>query len=88
MSAQTWPCPACAEPILVEADVCKHCGARMEDYDDEPAPQVSVPRRRSPLTRWPLAVALVAVVPVLWARGTFDQSPTRKTAPSPPRYGA
>jgi hypothetical protein len=34
----TWSCPACAESILVEASVCKHCGAKLEDYDDEPSP--------------------------------------------------
>lgn len=67
----TWPCPACAEPILVEASVCKHCGARMEDYDDQPAPKVAESPDRS-RRRWWIALVVVVVLVSLWARGTFD----------------
>jgi predicted amidophosphoribosyltransferase len=72
-AVQTWPCPACAEPIRVEANVCKHCGARMEDYDAEPAPAV-IETSSSRFWRrhwWIVAIIVVALVS-LWARGTFD----------------
>lgn len=69
---QTWPCPACAEPIRVEADVCKHCGARMDDYDEQPAPMIAV----APSGQWTErrigATVLVVILLVLWRLGTFD----------------
>jgi hypothetical protein len=72
-AVQTWPCPACAEPIRVEANVCKHCGARMEDYDAEPAPAV-IETSSSRLWRrhwWKVAIVVVVLVS-MWSRGTFD----------------
>lgn len=72
LAPQTWACPACSESIRVEADVCKHCGARMEDYDNEPAPEIASPAQGRWTERRIGVTVLVVVLLVLWRLGTFD----------------
>jgi hypothetical protein len=45
MSGQTKKCIACAEEIVLEARLCKHCGTRQDDptFSDENAGQESTP---------------------------------------------
>jgi hypothetical protein len=75
VSAETWPCPACAESIRVEAKVCKHCGARMEDYDDEPAPaMVETSSSRFWRRHWWKVAIVVWVLGAFWYQGTFDHA--------------
>ena len=60
MSAKTKPCMYCAEPILVDAKVCKHCGR--DQVKSKPGSRIG---------GLGLALLVVGVV-FLWLLGSYD----------------